>query len=51
MENLVNDLPFPFDFEQRKQIGEPVAAPVVEFQTDGGNSLKDINARNPRLKL
>lgn len=50
MENLVHDSPFRIDFEQRKQVGEPMAGPVVEFQSHRGNRLDDIDAGNPALK-
>ena len=35
MENLVHDLPLPIDFEQREQVCEPVAGPVIEFKPHG----------------
>ncbi len=49
MEDLVHDFPFSVDLEQRKQVGEPMAGPVVEFQSHRGNRLDDIDAG--KLKL
>lgn len=51
MEDLALGFPFPFDFEQRKQIGEPMPGPVVEFQPHRRNRAGEINAGNPGLKL
>ncbi len=51
MEDRVHDFPFPFDFEQRKQIGEPMTRPVVAFQPHRRNHADEINAGDPGLKL
>ncbi len=45
MEDLVHDFPFPIDFKQRKQVGEPMAGPVVELQPHRGNRLDEIDAK------
>jgi hypothetical protein len=34
MENLVHDLPFSVDFEQGKQIREPMPGPVLKLESD-----------------
>ncbi len=51
MEDLVHDFPLAIYFEQRKQVGESMAGPVVEFQTHSGNRLGDIDARNSTLQI
>ena len=51
MKNLVHDFPFAFDFEQRKQVREPMPGPIVKFQPHRRNRADEINAGNPGLKL
>lgn len=51
MEDLVHDFPFAIYSKQRKQVGEPMAAPVLEFQADRGHCLDHGDVDNPALKL
>ncbi len=51
MEDLVHDLPLPVDFEQREQVCEPVAGPVVEFKSHRGDRVNEVDAGDPCLEL
>ena len=43
MKDLVHDLPFPVDFQQREKIGEPMTGPVVELKPHGGDLAATTN--------
>ena len=51
IEDLVHDLPFTVHFKHRKEVGEAMAGPIVEFQAYRSNGACEINAGNPALKL
>jgi len=51
MENFVHDFPFTTNFEQRKEVCEAMARPVVEFQAYRSNGACEINTGNPALKV
>ena len=42
MEDLVDNLPLSICFQQREQVGEAVAGPVVEFQPHGGDRADQV---------
>jgi hypothetical protein len=50
MEDFVDNLPLPVCFQQREQVREAVAGPVVEFQPHGSDRADQVDAGNPCLK-
>ena len=51
MENLVHDLPVPVNFEQRKEISEPVTSPVVQLQPHSSNRINNVDAGDSGLEV
>ena len=42
MKDLVHDLPFAIDLEEREQVCEPVAGPVIDFKPHGTAWVTDV---------
>ena len=49
MENFIDDLPLPIDFEQSEKVGEAVSGPVIQFEPHGRYSFDDVDTGNASL--
>jgi hypothetical protein len=50
MKEVVHNLPRPIDFEEREQVSEAVAVPVIEFQPDPSNRVDDVDTDDPGVE-
>jgi hypothetical protein len=47
MKDVVHNLPRPIDFEEREQVSEAAAVPVIEFQPNPSNRVDDVDTDDP----
>src|SRR5262245_59195701 len=50
MKDVIHNLPRPIDFEEREQVSEAVAVPVIEFQPDPSNRVDDVDTDDPGVE-
>src|SRR5262249_33168946 len=50
MKGVVHNLPRPIDFEEREQVSEAAAVPVIEFQPDPRNRGDDVDTDDPGVE-
>src|SRR5262245_2851178 len=50
MKDVVHNLPRPIDFEEREQVSEAAAVPVIEFQPDPSNRVDDVDTDDPGVE-